>query len=89
MISSSEPLVHRCGYMGAGALCHNGYLFHYEGDQFLPVAVEGQSLQCPKCEGKGLLLSNKGRELLAFLEVFARPLLRDLVDELFEERKQH
>jgi len=51
--------------------------------------VGGMALQCPACEGKGMLLSDKGRELLVFLEVFARPMIRDLVDEAFEEREQH
>jgi len=54
-----------------------------------PELLEGTPLQCPMCEGKGQLLTSRGRELLIFMDVFARPLLRDLVDELFEERKQH
>jgi hypothetical protein len=53
-----------------------------------PVLLEGVPLQCPACEGKSVLLTSKGRELLAFMDVFGRPFLRDLIDELFEERKQ-
>jgi hypothetical protein len=52
------------------------------------VTLEGIPLQCPKCEGKGVLLTNKGRELLAFMDVFGRPFLRNLIEELLEERKQ-
>jgi hypothetical protein len=54
-----------------------------------PELLEGSPLQCPMCEGKGQLLTSRGRETLVFIDVFARPLLRDLVDELFEERRRH
>lgn len=94
MISSSEPLVHKCHYHAAGAFCQNGFLYKYatpntEGILAEAVRLEGMPLQCPTCEGKGMLLTDRGREMLAFMDVFARPFLRDLIDELFEERKQH
>jgi hypothetical protein len=50
--------------------------------------LDGIPLQCPACEGKGVLLTDKGREVLAFIETFGRPFLRDLIDEIFEERTQ-
>jgi hypothetical protein len=99
MTSSSEPLVSKCFYRGQGVFCVNGTLYHdYNFSSANPVGGEvvkraaqvgGETLQCPACEGKGMLLTPRGRELLTFLDVFARPLLRDLVDELFEEREQH
>jgi hypothetical protein len=97
--SSSEPLAQRCCYSEAGVFCHQGFLYRWrrpdrepdraDGVIAEPERLEGMALQCPKCEGKGLLLTSKGRELLAFLEVFGRPFLRDLVDEFHEEREQH
>jgi len=53
------------------------------------VRVEGMPVECPACEGKGVILTEHGKSMLAFLDVFARPFLRDLIDELFEERKQN
>jgi hypothetical protein len=103
--SSSEPLAQKCCWFEAGVYCQNGLLFKYSSgdrpgddperdiivhyDIMEAVTLEGMPLHCPKCEGKGMLLTNKGRELLAFLEVFGRPFLRDLVDEFHEERDQH
>lgn len=93
---SSEPLVTRCCYMLAGVYCLDGFLHRYrrpdqgvdaDGVISEPELLEGLPLHCPLCEGKAMLLTSKGRELLAFLEVFARPLLRDLVDELHDERR--
>jgi hypothetical protein len=95
---SSEPLAQRCCYMLAGVYCQNGLLYRYrrpdqgvDTDGVIAEAelLEGVPLQCPLCEGKAMLLTNKGRELLAFMEVFGRPFLRDLVDEFHEEREQH
>lgn len=92
MTSSSEPLTQVCTYREAGAFCSEGFLYRYDGvGQYsaVPVKVEDQPLQCPKCEGKGHQLTSAGRQLLLFLNVFARPMLRDLVDELFEERQHN
>jgi len=84
--------------MHAGVYCLNGFLHKFRRDDHgidtdgvisEPQMLEGVPLQCPACEGKGVLLTGRGRELLTFLDVFARPLLRDLVDELFEERSQY
>ena len=49
---------------------------------YKPVAVEGETVTCTECDGKGFIVTPDGRQLLMFLETFARPLLRDLVDEL-------
>ena len=56
---------------------------------FSPVTVEGEQVTCSACDGKSHILTPDGKQLLVFLETFGRPLLRDLVDELFEERAQH
>lgn len=94
-IFSSDDLVSRCGYMQAGVFCQNGFLCRYRPDHSIdtdgvisePEMLEGAPLQCPACEGKAVLLTNKGRGLLAFIDVFARPFLRELVGEIIEERK--
>jgi hypothetical protein len=95
---SSDALVARCCYRQAGVYCLDGFLHRYrrpdhgtdtDGVISEPELLEGSPLHCPMCEGKGQLLTSRGRELLIFMDVFARPLLRDLVDEIFEERKQH
>lgn len=92
-MTSSESLVSICCYREAGLFCHRGQLFRV-GNAKLdvwaePATLESAPLQCPRCEGKGVLLTSRGRELLTFMDVFARPLLRNLIDELFEEREQH
>lgn len=82
----AEPLATKCHYRENGIQCGSGLLYDsVTGDAVL---LEGTNLKCPVCEGKGMILSNKGREFLAFLEMFGRPFLRDIVDELFEEREQ-
>lgn len=79
-----EPLATKCFYRENGAECQSGLLYYTRsGDAVL---LDGTGVYCPACDGKGMILTNKGRELLAFLEKFGRPFLRDIVDELFEER---
>jgi len=53
-----------------------------------PVLLEGTGVYCPACEGRGAILTETGRDYLHFLEKFARPFLRDVMDELFEERER-
>ena len=81
-----EPLATRCTYRENGIVCESGLLYHIpSGD---PVLLEGTSVYCPACDGKGMIMTNKGREFLAFLEKFGRPFLRDIVDEIMEERER-
>ena len=85
MITETEPLATKCFYRDNGIHCESGLL--YETVTGNAILLEGTSVYCPACEGKGMLLTNKGRELLAFLEMFGRPFLRDIVDEVFGERE--
>jgi len=68
-----------------GVQCGSGLLYHTD---LSPVLLEGTSVYCPACEGKGVILTERGRDLLAFLLNFARPTLRDIVEEVFEERER-
>lgn len=85
-MTSDVRLVGKCLYRQAGVFCSGGYLYH--ADTVSPAIVDEGMIQCPACEGKGAILTDTGREMLTFLGVFARPMLRDLVNELFEEREQ-
>lgn len=53
-----------------------------------PILIEGTGVYCPVCEGKGMIPTDKGRELLSFLEKFARPLLQDILYQISEEREK-
>jgi Tryptophan RNA-binding attenuator protein inhibitory protein len=86
VITETEPLMTKCFYREKGLVCGSGLLFNSV--TLEPELLEGTSVYCPACEGRGVIPTNKGRELLAFLEKFGRPFLRDIVDELFEERER-
>jgi hypothetical protein len=79
-----EPLMIKCLYRADGIQCGSGML--YNSVTLKPILLEGTSVYCPACEGKGMLLTHEGRDILALLEKFGRSQLRDIVDELFEER---
>ena len=85
MISSSE-FATKCFYRESGIHCESGLLYNSVTEDAL--LLEGMSVHCPACEGRGVILTDKGREVIAFLQTAGRPFLRDLVDELFEEREQ-
>lgn len=92
-ISESKPLCSPCHFRADGVFCADGMLYYSipitNQDQYDRVTVEGEPVTCSACDGKGHILTPDGKQLLVFLETFARPLLRDLVDELFEEREHH
>ena len=82
----TEALMTKCFYRVNHIHCDGGKLFQTNNE---PSLLEGTSVYCPACDGKGMILTEKGREFLTFLMKFGRPFLRDVVDELFEEREQH
>jgi hypothetical protein len=79
-----EHLMVKCQYRADGIQCGAGLL--YNSVNLEPVLLEGTGVYCPACEGRGAILTSKGREFLEFLSKFGRDQLRDIVDELFEER---
>ena len=82
---SNEPLSVKCYYRDSAYRCVSGMLYDADGNAAL---VEGTGVYCPACEGKSVILTSKGRDLLQFLMKFARPMLRDIMEELFEERER-
>lgn len=93
ILESKTPLCTPCYFRADGVYCSEGVLFYSNPDfkhtNETRVMVEGEIVTCSACDGKGHILTPDGKQLLMFLETFARPLLRDLVDELFEERERH
>lgn len=81
-----NDLMIRCHYRAEGIECAGGTLQNSVTQE--PILLEGTGVYCPACEGKGMIPTALGRELLAFFQKFGRPQLRDIVDELFEEREQ-
>lgn len=83
----TEALMVKCHYRENGIVCSGGTL--WDSVTMEPHLLEGTSVYCPACNGKGMIPTASGRAMLDFLGRFARPQLRDIVDELFEEREQH
>jgi len=65
----------KCLYRADGIHCNDGLLT--DSVELTAILLAGDLVTCPACEGKGMLLTPEGREVLALLEKF-RP-------ELFEE----
>ena len=77
-------LTTKCFFRADGVMCREGLLCY---SQFINnVLVEGDPVECPACEGHGILLTESGKDLMLFLETFAQPLFRNL---LSEERERH
>jgi len=93
-------LVTTCHYNTQGGYhCFQGYLHKYvnldrsvdfEGEKVgvisEPVKEEGIPTQCPACDGKGTILTEHGRETIQFLQTYAYPMLRDMVQDIMEEK---
>jgi hypothetical protein len=93
----SNALTERCFFRADGIFCAEG-LLHYSQPMdhpdpnvlaYSPVTVEGEVVTCTACEGRGYFVTSEGKRILEFMSIAGRSLLRDLVDELFEEREQH
>jgi len=93
-------LVVPCHYYSHGGYhCVEGHLFKYvhpdhsmdlEGEKAGVIAEvvreEGVPIQCPACEGKGVLLTRLGRQTIQFLQTYAYPMLRGMVQNIMEEK---
>ena len=92
---TDNRLVTTCHFMqGEGIHCYQGTLMKYrrfdgdidtDGVIAEPVKLEGLSLQCPACDGKGVIPTDHGRDMIQFLQTYAYPIIRDMVQEIIEE----
>jgi predicted methyltransferase len=97
MTTSSSSFVSPCFFRADGVYCEGGYLCYADPKYTVGVGeslrqarvmVEGEPVTCTCCEGRGVILTPLGKDMLTFIKVFGRSEFRDLVDELFEEREQ-
>lgn len=58
-----------CYYREGGIFCWGGYL-HLAGEPCDPVLMDEQRVPCPLCLGKGQVPTDRGKEILQFLETF-------------------
>lgn len=93
-------MVSTCHYHDRdGIHCCNGHLhkyinpdrsMNYEGEYVGVISeaikFDGFPLQCPACEGKGVILTEHGRDTIQFLQTYAYPILRDMVQDIMEEK---
>ena len=81
----TEKFATKCCYIMGGLQCDNGLLYHVStGD---PALLEGASLQCPTCDGRGVVLTPLGKEFVCFLQTHGRPYLRELIQDIMEEQQ--
>ena len=78
----STTLMMKCLYRADGLVCGSGML--YNSVTLEPILLEGTSVYCPACEGRGMLITSEGRDILALLEKFGRSQLRDIIEEILE-----
>jgi hypothetical protein len=78
----STTLMMKCLYRADGLVCGSGML--YNSVTLEPILLEGTSVYCPACEGRGMLITSEGRDVLALLEKFGRSQLRDIIEEILE-----
>jgi hypothetical protein len=58
----------------------------WETISFQRVLVEGVPVPCPACEGKGIILTDHGKDLLAFFEKFLRPRVHEMCGNYLDEK---
>ena len=53
---------------------------------YKPVQLEGEPVTCSACEGRGVILTDLGKELLLFFDTFLRPRVRDVITDYIDEK---
>jgi predicted methyltransferase len=86
----SSKLASHCHFRADGIFCNEGYLYyskaeiqeHADGtvESYNRVMVEGEPVTCSVCEGRGMILTDEGREILAFFDIFLRPRVQEVVE---------
>ena len=49
------------------------------------VRVEGESVTCSCCEGRGVILTDYGREMLTFFDTFLRPKIHETCADYIDD----
>jgi hypothetical protein len=80
-----SDLVTLCYHREDGIFCWGGYL-HYSAKPHNPVIIDNQKVLCPVCKGSGQIVTEAGENLLSFIEMYARPLVRKIVEEVLQGR---
>ncbi len=63
----------RCYFRSDGVFCQEGRL-RFLREPYAMYMVEGEEVECPACQGKGLVLTSTGKDLLEFLKIFGKGL---------------
>lgn len=71
-----------CYYRVNDVFCWNGHLHLQKTNA--PVLVEDKEVPCPACNGLGRVPTDLGKEMLVFIETFARPLIEKIIEESCE-----
>jgi hypothetical protein len=51
-----------------------------------PLLLENLPLTCPACEGKGVIPTEQGRELMAFFQTFLRPMIYEICSDYIDDK---
>ena len=79
----TTEFVTKCCYIMGGLQCENGLLYHVSNGE--AALLEGASLQCPSCDGRGVTLTPTAKQFIVFLQTHGRPFLRELIQDIMEE----
>lgn len=76
MSTLASKLTTPCHFRADGVFCMSGYL-HFSRPEikdgveyFRMIKVEDEPVSCSCCEGRGVILTDEGRELMTFFDTF-------------------
>ncbi len=53
---------------------------------YKPVLLEDGPVSCTACEGKGAILTERGRELMVFFDTFLRPKVYEMCSDYLDDK---
>lgn len=53
---------------------------------YRPILVEDEQVTCTACDGKGVILTECGKELLVFFETFLRPVIYEICSDYIDDK---
>ena len=98
MSTLESKLVTPCHFRADGVHCIEGYLYYSKevergrtskGEAIMThtaVCVEGEPVTCSACDGKGVILTEQGRDLLAFFDSFLRPKIHETCADYIDDK---